>query len=252
MIEVINPLIQKRIEDYRHLPLGGKEVVTPYFINDKRRKDLRAMVGKGTPEEIVMEARIWEKLKGINLGNLETDSIKQFLSNRGLGIDCSGFIVHILDSYYKETKHRAVWHYLKIPQKNLMARLRYWLRPVEQLGAEIITNEDNCIKVQLKDVMPGDLIRSKAKKTNGHHIMIVSAVEKNEAGNVVKIEYTHSTPHYKNLNGIKNGIIEVIDQNKSLEEQKWLEVDEAGINHTLEGFLTNVEDNGIRRLKSIN
>lgn len=250
MKEEINLHIKQRIENYKQLHFGNKKVVTPYFINDKRRKDLRAMVGKGTPEEITMEAKIWEKLKGVSLDQLSSEDIKEFLTARGLGIDCSGFIVHILDSYYKKTKNNHIWNYLKIPNTNLISKVRYYLRPVEQLGAEVITNLDNCYEVDIKDIKPGDLIRSKTKKNNGHHIMIITEVERNSHGDIINIEYTHSTPHYQKDNGVKTGLIEIIDQNKPLEFQNWKEIDLSGVNHTLEGYLTNVEDNGIRRLKS--
>lgn len=250
MTETISPTIQKAIDEYANLNLGGKKVITPYYINDRRRRDLRAMVGKGTPEEIAMEAQIWAKLKGVNLADLDASQIKEFLSSRNLGVDCSAFIIHTLDPYYIEKKGHHIWKDIKIPGKGLMAKLRYTLRPVEQLGAELITNADNSIEVELKDVQPGDLIRSKAKKTNGQHIMLVSKVVKDDHGNVTEIEYSHSSPYYGKQNGIKTGIIKITDVNKPLEDQEWLELDEHGVNHTKEGFMHFVEDNGLRRLKS--
>lgn len=252
MTEELDPIIKQKITDYTHLRLGACEVVTPYFINDKRRKDLRAMVGKGTPEEIVMEARIWEKLKGVHFEQMNQDQIKEFLTGRGLGIDCSGFIVHILDAYTKSKLNRHIWKFLKISDSGFNSKLRYMLRPVEQLGAGTITNADNCFEVDLNEVRVMDLIRSKSIKLNGHHIMLVSKVTRNENGNVEEIEYTHSTPHYSSLNGVKTGIIKITDINKPLEDQNWMEVDEGGICQTLEGYKRDVQDNGIRRLKFLN
>jgi hypothetical protein len=243
--------IQKRIEDYKNLKLGNTTVVTPYFINDKRKRDLRAMVGKGTPEEIIMEARIWEKLKGADFSKMSNEEIKQFLIDRALGIDCSGFIVHILNQYFLQTKHKPLWDFLKIPNKSFGAYIKYKLRPVEQLGASIITNLENCSQVNLSEVQVMDLIRSKSIKLNGDHIMIVSQVNRDDNGNLISLKYTHSTPHYGQLNGVKTGEIKIIDINKPLEEQDWLEVDENGVCHSLEGYSKNIIDNGIRRLKSL-
>jgi len=251
MTTEIHNIVQEKINEYQHLKLGNVEVVTPYFINDKRRKDLRAMVGKGTPDEIVMEARIWEKLKGAHLVDLDEESVKQFLTDRGLGIDCSGFIVHILDAYFLKVKHRHVWSYLKIPNKSFASNLRYLLRPVEQLGAGTITNLDNCFEIELNDVRVMDLIRSKSEKLNGEHIMIVTKVNKDEEGNIIDIQYTHSTPHYGKWNGVKTGTIKIIDINKPLENQEWLEIDKNGICSTLAGYKMDVSDNGIRRLKAL-
>lgn len=251
MTQEIDPIIRAKINEYTHLKLGNSEVVTPYFINDKRRKDLRAMVGKGTPEEIIMEARIWEKLKGVHLDQMDAESIKQFLTDRGLGIDCSGFIVHILDAYYTKAKRKHLWQYLRLSESGFASTLRYKLRPVEQLGAGTITNLNNCFEVDINEIEVMDLIRSKSIKLNGEHIMIVTSVTKNENNNVTEIEYTHSTPHYGKLNGVKTGKIKVIDVSKPLEDQQWLEVDENGVCHTLEGYKKDVYDNGLRRLKSL-
>lgn len=242
--------IREAITAYQHLVLGGKEVCTPYYINANRTKDLRAMIGKGAPEEIVIEARIWEKLKGVDFTAMSSIEIKKFLEGRNLGIDCSGFIIHVLDGLYKARLNKHVWNYLKIPQKGVIASLKYYLRPVEKLGAEVITNAENCITIDLQDVKTGDLIRSKAKKTNAHHIMIVTTVKRNQDGAVTALTYTHSSPYYGDRNGVKEGEILVSDQNKPLWEQTWLEKDEHGVNHTYEGFMVNVEDNGLRRLKT--
>lgn len=251
MIQKINSTIQNAINKYSHLNLGNKEVVTPYYINDKRRRDLRAMVGKGTPEEIIMEAQIWAKLKGLDLSVLEASQIKEFLTTRNLGVDCSAFIVHTLDPYYVEKNGHHIWRDLKIPNKSLRAKLSYALRPVEQLGAQIITNADNAFEVEINDTKPTDLIRSKAKKNNGHHIMLITKVTKDDNGNVTEIEYTHASPYYGKDNGIKTGIIKITDVTKPLQDQDWLEADEHGVCHTKEGFMVDVTDNGIRRLKSL-
>ena len=126
---------QKIIAHYQNLDLGGKKVCTPYYINTSRSKDLRVMVGKGTPEEIEMEARIWEKVKGVDFSLMSNLEIKQFLTGRGIGIDCSGFIVHVLNVYYQEVFKKPLWKCLKIPVKTVFSKLKYFLRPIEHLGA---------------------------------------------------------------------------------------------------------------------
>jgi len=252
--ETIPDVIKNLAYKYSNLELGNKKVVTPYYINSNRRKDLRAMVGKGTPDEIVMEAKIWEKLKGVNFDHMSADEIKEFLISKGIGIDCSGFAVHLLNEWYKEKHGRSFWNKLTPLKRSPIWRLRYGLRPVENLGAEIITDDDNSIPVDLNDVKPGDLIRSKAKKNNGHHVMIVSEVTRDNSKEdmpVVSIKYIHSSPYFGKDNGIKEGEIRITDIHKPLQDQEWLEQDEHGVKHTYEGYLVNVEDNGIRRLKCL-
>ncbi len=250
MIKQILPLVQNKIEEYKNLKFGQNLVCTPYYINASKSKDLRVMVGKGTPEEIIMEAKIWAKIKGINLDQTSSADIKKFLEEKGIGIDCSGFVVHIMNEWVKLQTHKPIWHFVKVRNHGILGGLKYRLKPVENIGAEVLTNEDNCDKIEIKDVQPGDLIRSKAKKNNGHHIMLVTQVELDDKTNLpTRITYTHSSPYYGDLNGIKTGDIKIVDINKPLQDQEWLEKDENGENHTFEGFMVNVNDNGLRRLK---
>lgn len=253
MIQKADKSIYKRIEDYQNLNISEKnKPTTPYFINDRVRKDLRAMVGKGTPEEIIMEARIWEKLKGIDFDSITEAEAKEFLKNTHVGIDCSGFVVHILDYWYKQNTKKHIWSFLKIPNQTMFGWLKYKLRPVEKLGAEIITDDINCRIIELKDVAPLDLIRSKSRKANADHIMMVLEVEKDENQIPLRLKYVHSTPYFGKYNGVKFGEIQITDLTKPLEEQKWLETDFDGSVPTLEGFKINAGDNGLRRLKFIN
>lgn len=237
------------IDGYKKLNLGGKEVACPYYINIHKAKDLRAMVGKGTPEEIEMEARMWEKLKGVNFDSMSEEEIRQFLIDRGIGIDCSGFIMHVLNEYHLKKFQKPIWGKIKPGNQSFLGKLSYMLKPVQKLGAEIITNKQNSEEIKIKDVKPGDVIRSKGKKKNSHHIILVSSVKK-EGKEVKEIEYIQSYEHYGKNNGIREGKIIIKDQNLPLKDQEWVDPDVDGINHTFEGFMVNVEDNGLRRIKA--
>jgi hypothetical protein len=244
------PLVaQEAISKYKNLKLGSKSVQCPYFINAKRKKDLRALVGKGTPEEIVMEAKIWEKLTGQNFEKMSETEIKTFLTNKGLGIDCSGFVVHVLDSWYQSKHQKHIWSELKLVQGGLLSNIRYKLRPVENLGANTLTSEVNSIEIEINEVKPGDVIRSKWKKVGTHHIQLVTKVEYRENETVSQIEYTHATPYYGETSGVRVGQIKILDPQKPLFDQEWTEKDEHGVNFSFEGFMTQFEDNGLRRIK---
>ncbi len=239
------------IDHYFNLKIGNKKIRCPYYINLKRTKDLRALVGKGTPEEIELEVQIWAKLRGIDLIKSSEKEIREFLINEGIGIDCSGFVIHVINGWYKAVNGKNIWSKLKPMKNDIIHRLAYKLKPVEKLGAEIITNLENSETIEIGNVLPGDVIRTKWKRKNSHHILLVSKIEKDSKGNVKIIEYTHSIPFYDEKSGVKTGEIEVIHQNKPLQDQKWLEVDDSGVNHVYEGFLINVEDNGLRRVKAM-
>jgi hypothetical protein len=249
MTKTILPLVQQKIDEYKNLHFDKNLVCTPYYINATKHKDLRVMVGKGTPEEIIMEAKIWAKIKGFNLETSSPAEIKKFLEEKGIGIDCSGFIIHVMNELVKVQRPSPIWNFIKVKNKGFLGGLKFKLRPVENIGAETITNEINADKIEIKDVLPGDLIRSKAKKNNGHHIMLVTEVEYDHNHLPTKITYTHSSPYYGELNGIKTGEIKITDISKPLQDQEWFEKDSEGVNHTFEGFMVNVSDNGLRRLK---
>lgn len=251
MIKSIPEVAQKEIERYMKLQIGGKEVRCPYYINLKRAKDLRAMVGKGTPEEIEIEAQVWAKMKGIELEELNANKIREFLMNRGIGIDCSGFVIHVLNKWYKKETGRNIWRKMDIPNKMILARIAYLLKPVEKLGAEIITNSQNSQSVKIKDVLPGDVIRTKWKKKNSHHILLITKVEYGKKGEPKHIEYTHSIPFYDKNSGVKTGGIKIKDLKKPLEKQDWEEKDENGVNHVLEGYMIQLSDNGLRRINTM-
>lgn len=241
---------KKIIEDYAALDLGGKKIVCPYYINAHKSKDLRAMVGKGTPEEIIMEAQIWEKLKGANFKRMSEKEITDFLIERGLGIDCSGFVMHVLNYWYKAKSGKSIWRKMTIPQKSFLKKLAFLLKPVEKLGTDIITNQENSKKIKIDEVLPGDLIRSKWKKKNSHHVLMVSKVVK-EKGKTKEIEYVNSVPKYDHVEGIRYGKIVINHSGKPLKDQKWEDEDKHGVNHIYEGYLINVKDNGLRRLNAM-
>ncbi len=248
---VINEAAKTLINRYNSLQLGGKSVVCPYFINIHKARDLRVMLGKGTPDEIEMEAKMWAKLKGANFEEMSTTQIRQFLMDRGIGIDCSGFVVHVLDAWFKAKQGKSIFRSLKPYGTSLRRKIAYWLRPAENMGAENITNAENCTEVGIAKVKPGDLIRSKWKRKNSHHVLLVHEVIKDENDNVKVIKYVNSTEQYGDNNGIRFAEIIIKDQSKPLHQQQWNDDDENGVNHTLEGYMFNLEDNGIRRLKCL-
>ncbi len=245
----LKKFLDNEIFRYSHIILGGKEVSCPYFINRKNTRDLRAMVGKGTPSEIKMESEIWAKIKGINFDQLDSESIKNFLTEKGIGIDCSGFVSHIINAIYKKITGKTIWRELIPKDNSFIGRIKYFLRPVEQLGAHVLTSANNTDTVAINQARVLDLIRSSSKKLNGDHIMLVTDIKRDKNGAVLEIEYTHSTPYYGKLSGVKKGVVRIKHPDLPLEKQEWLEIDEFGVNHTLEGYLTNPLDNGLRRLK---
>lgn len=239
------------IDAYMNLPLGGKAVTCPYHMNiRKERVGLRVLVGKGDPHEIVQEVKIWSKIKDFDMEKATVQQIREFMIDRSIGIDCSGFVVHVMGYVTKKYLNKKLASLLVYKKNDLLNILRRQFRSVENIGANTLTSLENCEKIDdLSKVLPGDFIRSKGKAKNSHHILLITRVIKHD-GFVVEFEYVHSSRHYEEENGIKFGKIQILHLSQPLEKQNWLEV-KRGRNYSYEGYINNVEDNGIRRLKKV-
>jgi hypothetical protein len=243
----LHPAAQATVDRFRALNLGGKQVTAVYHINAGHIKDLRVMVGKGTPEEIEMEVKIWAQLKGIDLDKADAETIREFMRVRRIGIDCSGFVYHVFASWLQATLNESLLKQIKFPYKSLFGSLKLWLRPAENIGADILTSELNAFKIELKDIRPGDLIRSKSVHQGVDHILLVSSVSHNDQGLPVAFNYVHSTKQFGKDNGVREGRVNIVDVNAELKDQDWLEIAADGVKYTLEGLKINYADNGLRR-----
>ena len=113
-----------------------------------------------------------------------------------------------------------------------------------------MTNLENCNPItDMNKILPGDFIRSKGKVKNSHHILLITRVIKQD-GFIIEVEYVHSSKHYEDENGVKFGRIQITDLSKPLEKQNWLEI-RRGKNYSYEGYITDLQDNGVRRLKKL-
>ncbi|MBN1331828.1 C40 family peptidase [Candidatus Dojkabacteria bacterium] len=249
-IESLPESVLNLAQKYFELPLGGKKVVCPYFMNiKKQRAGLRVMVGKGSWAEIVHETKVWAQLKGFSLEKAGEGEIREFMMKLGIGIDCSGFVVYLLNQWMKELNKSSIWHNLKYKENGLYFTFRRFLRPVENISANLMTSELNCFKItELNDIVPGDLIRAKGKQNNAHHVALITKTYKDKSGNLEKFDYIHSHRFYEKENGVRQGSVEITKPTESLKDQKW-EDHYNGKNYMLEDLLVDYEDNGVRRLK---
>ncbi len=249
-INSLPPKTSRLLNDYFTLNLGGRKVATPYYRNVKRvRAELRSKVGKGLPEEIEQETRIYAKLRGFDLEGKSQVDIREFMRSQGLGVDCSGFVAHLLDCYFNENDRGSLLRNIKFPAgRSVYQRIATRLRPIEHIGADLLTSEINTYPVTIKKVMPADLLRLKGVY-RGDHIAIVTEVHRDDDGHVARIKYAHSTQHYNKADGVRIGEIDVIDEGKELLAQNWLELDTKGNCWTRQQLEKAGEDGGLRRIK---
>lgn len=237
----------KVVQGYMKLKFNGTVVRTPYYRNVERvRAELRSLIGKGTPEEIVEDVLIFSKLRGFNLRRATPDEIRRFMEKEGIGIDCSGFVAHVYDGWLRAVNKGSIRSNLLWPKRTLYRKVITILRPIENISSELLTGELNCTTIEIEDTLPGDLIRLKGAK-QGDHVVLISTVTLEEDGTPREIDYVHSSPHYGNDNGVKKGKIRITNPDRGLEYQEWLEKDPNGRCITKEGYLRELSDNRLVR-----
>ncbi|MCB9798252.1 C40 family peptidase [Candidatus Nomurabacteria bacterium] len=207
------------IKAFQELDFWGTKVQCPYFINkgNRVRAALRVMCGKGTPEEIVDEAKTLALREGINLKEKNADEVKAFLVDHNLGIDCSGLAYYILQPQKLFFPHA----------KNFLRKFITKMRPIENCSVEVLAHEKNSKTVSLSQLQPGDMIIM-IGTGDDHDLNHVLVVTREDNG---ILHYAHSLQWKsdgKYGGGVKAGKIEIVDRNKTLLEQKWTEDSKSG------------------------
>ncbi len=238
------PKTYNLVQRYANLKIGPHKVACPYYQNIKGHKNKAVYLGKGLPNEIEHEIEHLFRKNGKDLNIYEPASIRLYMANASLGIDCSGFVTRIIQSLLNEKHVGTLTENLKPKKSSPLSLLRHILRPHTNLSADTLTNLTNCIKVEnINDILPGDLLR-----LGQNHLAIVTNVEKSRT-KIKKITYYHSTSDYLEKHGVKKGSILITDPNKSLEKEKWDE-NHQGRNWMLEDYINAEKNNrGFRRLK---
>jgi hypothetical protein len=236
------PKTQKLIFRYTNLKLGPHIVACPYYQNVSKRKGKSVYIGKGLPKEIEKEAKALFTKRGKRWKYFEPSSIRLYMVMADLGIDCSGFVARIIESFLKENDLNILS--LKPGDSSLVSLFKYKIRPYTNLSADALTGTSNCIKItDINNVRPSDFIR-----VGGQHLAIVTEVEKTK-GLVKKITYYHSTSDYLDKHGVRKGSIVITNLKNSLVKQKWTEY-YNGRNWMYEDFKkAGKNDRGLRRLK---
>ncbi|MCX6716514.1 MAG: hypothetical protein NTV72_01165 [Candidatus Taylorbacteria bacterium] len=239
----ISETAKKVIERYSSLLLPIP-VKCPYYNNrrGKIRGGLRALIGKGTPEEIVEEALLLALRKKISFKELNAEMMTKFLVDHFLGVDCSGFVYHVLDAEFKaKTGHHLRTHLTLAKDKNFLRKIFAKLRPAENANVREFAKDINSALVQITDVSAGDIITMTHNNPDDRaydHILLITSVETVPSGtipsssstsqNILKIKYSHSIawPEDGKYNhGISGGIITVTDPSSPLPSALWEEKD---------------------------
>lgn len=214
------------IEHYEALELGGKTVATPYF-NNKRsgaRAALRVTIGKGSPPEIEEEAQLLALKERRHLESMSRDELRVFLKDHNLGVDCSGFVFHVLNAQTDGVLAKK----MHVPG-SVLRRLIGKLRTVENASVKAFADEKNSRPIELNDVQAGDII-TMLGTGNDHtldHVLLIDTIERTNEDLV--LHYTHSLI-WNSLGihqaGIKHGEIRLYKKEQLL-DGIWLEAQQT-------------------------
>ena len=245
------------IDQYLHFKVGTAECAVPYFNNkhNRQRAGLRAAVGKGSPKEIFDEVEILGLKEKIKVETWIDDSLKKFMCDQNIGIDCSGLAYYILQAENKARGKGSMDRHLTFPNRNLFRRLAAKFRPVENADVLTFSNEKNSMSIDMQKIEPGDFItmtanqetgqenKNKDKKNNfqedasrqnksdeRNHIVVIHQVDYQNFVPTI-IHYTHSIAWPDDGqygHGVRQGVIEILELTKELLDQKWIEKGKTG------------------------
>lgn len=234
------------INKYLHFNIGSATCAIPYFNNrhQKARAKLRAQIGKGSPKDIFDEVENLALAEKINMSNIDSVTLKKFLVDRNIGIDCSGLVYQILRPK----------HFVFPFSTGFLGRLRAKFRPAENAGVTTFAHDANSHVVTTKSAEPGDFITIVGGPDNGErdHILLVHQVDFDYT-TPTKIHYTHAVAWPSDGeygHGVRQGTIEILDPEKPVTEQRWIEAEKTGDeNYTFTRALKSVTE--IRRLNQL-
>lgn len=195
------------------LELGGKKAATPYRLNIPYQPD-RSKYGKSDPQTLIADTIKAAREKTFDLDKASVEEIRLFMEESWLGIDCSGFVYHLLDYLLK-----------KIGKGSMEAA---GFSKASRTNVELLTSDEFSHTINgFGLAQPGDLISLNSAQTIPHVLIII-----NVADNI--LTYAHSSNRTK-IRGVHQG--KIIDSQLDEELQVY-------------SYNTHQGD-GIRRLKAL-
>lgn len=238
--------LQQLAHEYVNFEITGKQVKIPYVLGYGRWQFWNSS-GKGTPEMIRNELVSKAQYHDFDLHNATTFEIFDFMRTHRIGVDCSGLVYHLLDAYVQALLHKPLSSFLvryngnfgKI-EKLLLSYKRY-----RRINAKTLTSPLNTTEVYaVKNIEIGDLIRISRERD---HVLLVTKINRDQDGTITNVQYIHSSSVHTQKRGPHYGEIVVLEPEKGLESQNWLETTKQNDNYGKEYFQPERGDS-VRRL----
>lgn len=254
----LSPPALSIINTYLALPFKTGPVPTPYYNNErlKLHAGLRALIGKGSPQDIMEEALIISLHNKINLDVMPPEAIKKFLVDNRLGVDCSALVYYALNAELKNRGRGSLGRALHFPLiKNPLRKLLAVLRPAENTNVATLAHPANSTAVPLQQCRAGDLIilKNTGPARSLQHILLVHSVDQVD-GQIQTLHYTHSfawKAEGKYDHGVRQGTILITNPNGNLLDQTWNEKNQTGDNNETYAHAKMAESLDLRRLKKL-
>lgn len=210
------------------LPLGNKQVPTPYRTNIPFQSD-RRKYGKSDAPTLIEDTLEAAKEDNFDLRANSAEQIRGFMEAHLLGIDCSGFVYWMLDYLLKQIGEGG------------MEQIGF---PVaSKTNVNLLTSDQFTVFIdQVGKIQSGDVIKFTKGGGDLPHILII--MEKTPQ----KIIYAHSSG-VSEIPGVHRGMIEITLAKGNLQQQQWSEKLNNG--KLLADCLNLAAGDGIRRLKSL-
>ena len=232
----------------------NRTISIPYYNNrrGKVRAGLRAMVGKGSPADIKEEIELLALREKFPLDSIDTETFKKFLVDNHIGIDCSGFAYHILNTESEARKKGTLREHLTFPFAKGMRRLITYLRPIENAGVTVFAHDKNSKVIALNTICAGDFITMthEPEESAYDHIVVIHKVERDETG-LKKIHYSQSIAWPSDGrygHGVRQGLITISNPLLPISEQQWIENGKEGEENFTHQRAKKAKKTEIRRL----
>lgn len=231
----ISDALQRLFYEYTHLPIGGKEIVCPYWMNNLKKGIYGPLGGKGRPREIVNATYACAKTENVDLSALNKEEIILFMQSKRIGIDCSGFVFWMLDSLDLEKGGDGIAG--DIPGSDgavIKARAN-----VQMLTGESVSYLINSVC----EMQVGDMIRI----YRGKHVAIIVAIGRSSDKKIEFFDYAHSSsPAHAKISGVHKARINILNEKEGLLVQDWEGLSPNGNSYKKNIYLESGD--GVRRL----
>ncbi len=228
------------IHQYKNFTIGTSIISIPYFNNkvSRSRGTFRTYIGKGSPKDIFEEVDSILKKDHFPIEKLTNETLKKLLVDKNIGVDCSGFAYYVLNAESHELNKGPIDKHLSFVNcKGLLSKMRCSLRPIENCDVGTFANDKNSLTISIKDMKPGDMITMTGDQedTERDHILVIHQIDYQNFV-PIKIYYSHSVAYPEDGimgTGIRQGSIEILNNQKTIVEQRWTENNIEGDNNRL-------------------